>query len=205
MSTSLLKKAQVETKSILSASQRAPALLATNEERRTTKTWTPAVPQRHVTRKAVSVEQGHSTGCSTLHPLRNPQTARLSTALEHHPSADAAHDDRRIRCSISLQPPPNISLQQRHQGTQQVQIWAVTGAEVSTLMEGWFRPYFPDEVVQPTTKIFKAFNGARQPAIGQFTAEASFHGGSKVPILLYILPNDCMSLLGLKDMGMMDL
>ncbi|MCP3662863.1 MAG: hypothetical protein GY696_10260 [Gammaproteobacteria bacterium] len=84
-----------------------------------------------------------------------------------------------------------------------MQIWASTGAEVSTLTEGWFQTYFPDKVMQPTTKIFEAFNVACQPASGQFTA--SFHGGSKVPILLYILPNECMSLLGVEDMGMMDL
>ncbi len=80
--------------------------------------------------------QGHSTGCSALDPLRNSQTARHSTVLKHHPSADAAQDDGRIRCSISLQPTPNISLQQRRQGPQEVQIWAVAGAEVLTLIEG---------------------------------------------------------------------
>ncbi|MCP3664163.1 MAG: hypothetical protein GY696_17010, partial [Gammaproteobacteria bacterium] len=109
--------------------------------------------------------QGHSTGCSTLHPLRNSQTARLSTVLKHHPSADAAHEDGRIRCSVSLQPIPNISPLQRRQGPQEVQIWAGTGAEVSTLTEGVFRSHFPDDVIQPTTKIFKGFNGAHQPAI----------------------------------------
>ncbi|MCP3668649.1 MAG: hypothetical protein GY696_40240 [Gammaproteobacteria bacterium] len=120
----------------------------------------------------------------------------MSTVLEHHPLVDAVHDDRRIRCSISLQPiGPNISPHQRRQGPRQVQIWADTGAEVTTLMEGLFRTHFPNEVVQPTAKIFKGFNGARQQALGQVTAEARFQGGSKVPILLYILPvtNVCPS------------
>ncbi|MCP3663125.1 MAG: hypothetical protein GY696_11625 [Gammaproteobacteria bacterium] len=86
-----------------------------------------------------------------------------------------------------------------------MQIWAGTGAEVSSLTEGWFRTQFPNDVIQPTMKIFEGFNGARQPAIGQVSAEASFHGGPKVPIILYILPDDCMSLLSLEDMGKMKL
>ncbi|MCP3667615.1 MAG: hypothetical protein GY696_34840, partial [Gammaproteobacteria bacterium] len=104
----------------------------------------------------------HTDSCrkAAQRPSRDSQTARQSTVLKHHPSADAAHDDGRIRCTISLQPIPNISLQQRRQGPQQAQIWAGTGADVSTLTEGWFRTHFPDEVMQPTTKIFKAFNGA---------------------------------------------
>ncbi len=62
----------------------------------------------------------------------------------------------RIRCSVSLQPIPNISLQQRRQGLQQVQICAGTGAEASILMEGSFQTHIPDEVIQPTANIFKA-------------------------------------------------
>ncbi|MCP3665836.1 MAG: hypothetical protein GY696_25630, partial [Gammaproteobacteria bacterium] len=40
---------------------------------------------------------------------RDSQTTNMSTVLEHHPSVDAVHDDRRIRCSLPLQPiGPNI-------------------------------------------------------------------------------------------------
>ncbi len=82
--------------------------------------------------------QGHYTGCSARHPLRNSQTAKISTIIERHPTVNAVHDGRKIRCSVSFQPIPNISLQQRRQGPQEVQIWADTCAEVLTLTDWVF-------------------------------------------------------------------
>ncbi len=105
MSASLLRKrAHVETETVLSASQTAPALLATNEpfpghlvetaEKRIAKTGTTAVP--HVTRNAAPAESEDTTVIGLLHDSK----LRDSTVLEHHPSVDTVHDDERILCSV---------------------------------------------------------------------------------------------------------
>ncbi len=108
------------------------------------------------------------------------QTAKTSTVIGYHPSVDAVHHDRRIRFSVSfLQICPNISLQQRRQGPQELR--ADTGAEVTALTEGVFQKHFSDDVIQTSTKIFKGFNGARQPATNQVSEESSFQGGQKLP------------------------
>ncbi|MCP3661899.1 MAG: hypothetical protein GY696_05280 [Gammaproteobacteria bacterium] len=57
-----------------------------------------------------------------------------------------------------------------------MQIWADTGAEVSTLTEGSYRTLIPNDVIWPTANIFKAITRAHQPAFGHATAEASFRG-----------------------------
>ncbi len=100
-STTLLRRrAQVEKS--WSANQEAPALLATKElfprplvetvDRRTTKTGTPAVS--HVRRNSLFAQSkpGLYTGCSSRNPLRNSQTPKTSTVIEHHPTLDAVHD-----------------------------------------------------------------------------------------------------------------
>ncbi len=90
-STSLLKKAQVENRSILSASQRAPALLATNEERRTTTrrtTGTPAVP--HVTRNAVPVTSQGTTRALVGKQLNVPR-GRIRYSISLHSEDTAIH------------------------------------------------------------------------------------------------------------------
>ncbi|MCP3664689.1 MAG: hypothetical protein GY696_19725, partial [Gammaproteobacteria bacterium] len=99
--------------------------------------------------------------------------------LTYYSSPASACVKGRIRCSVSLQPIPNISLQQRRQGPQQVQIWARTSAEVSTLSEGSFRIHIPDEVSQSTANIFKGIKRAHQPSFGHTRTEAVFPGGQK--------------------------
>ncbi len=92
--------------------QRSPSATCDKREKEDNQDVDPSRPSTSRDKKYSSCGiPGHQTGScrkAAQRPSRDSQTARLSTVREHHPSADAAHDDGRIRCSISLQPTPTF-------------------------------------------------------------------------------------------------
>ncbi len=152
----------------MSARQRAPALLATNEERIPPPDQVSWADSEASSRTTIQSSEPFLTGGQTGRHNRFRREATSDQSLQEFQKyySSSASDSITIRA--------NISLQQRRQGPQEVEIWSDTGAEVDPLTEGSFRTCIPDEVVQPTAKIFKGITRARQPTFGRVMTEASF-------------------------------
>ncbi|MCP4350691.1 MAG: hypothetical protein GY795_34925, partial [Desulfobacterales bacterium] len=134
---------------------------------------------------------GHfSKVCKGSNVQKNARTGSITTV------GATNDDDNRLLVDIWVDPSASSS------PGKLVKFWGDSAAQVAMISESDFKKFFGKVKLLTSDRELSAMNGSRSKPLGMFRVDVEFKG-RKATFMLYVVKNPSLTLLGLREMGML--